>query len=93
MAPETCEYHTQLATDMAVIKNDVQYIKERVCTHIYEGEKQGGFRDRLSAVESDISALKKAMWIRVIVAGVIGGMIANGSDEAFRLFVKFLTGA
>lgn len=41
---DPCEYHTQLVSDIAVIKNDLQYIKSRVAGHIDEGEKQGGFK-------------------------------------------------
>jgi len=89
---ETCGYHTQYVSDIAVVKNDIKYIKDKVCSHIHEGEKEGGFRDRLIILEQQISALKKAMWLRVGVAGIIGGLIGNDSADAFALFLKWIMG-
>jgi hypothetical protein len=97
MPPETCEYHTLLVADIAVIKTDVSYIKKyidsqdiRITKHIDEGEKQGGFRDRVIILEQAVEALKKAMWIRVGVAGVIGGLVGSGSADAIALFLKWV---
>ena len=87
---EQCEYHTLLVADIAVIKNDLQYIKSKVCTHIEEGDKVGGFRDRLIIMEQEISALKKAMWARVGVAGMIGGLVGSGSVDILTIFLKWL---
>lgn len=97
MPPETCEYHTQLVSDIAVIKTDVSYIKKyiesqdaRIAKHIDEGEKQGGFRDRLITLEQQMDNFKKAMWIRVGVAGILGGLIGSGSADVIALFLKWV---
>jgi len=90
MPPETCSDHTALVSDIAVIKNDLKYIKDKVCDHIHEGEKDGGFRDRVIILEQSLSALKKAMWIRVGVAGLIGGLIGSGSADALGVFLKWI---
>lgn len=90
MPPETCEYHVQLVSDIAVIKTDISYIKDKVCTHIQEGEEKGGFRDRLIILEQSVSELKKAMWGRLIVSGIIGGLIGSGSVDALNLFFQWI---
>ena len=87
---EICAEHTKLVSDIEVIKNDIKYIREKVCDHIHEGEKEGGFRDRLIVLEQTVSSLKKAMWIRVGVAGLIGGLIGSGSADALGIFLKWI---
>ena len=87
---EICAEHTKLVSDIEVIKNDIKYIREKVCDHIREGEKEGGFRDRLIVLEQTVSSLKKAMWIRVGVAGLIGGLIGSGSADALGIFLKWI---
>ena len=87
---ETCEYHTLSVADIAVMKNDLAYIKDKVCSHVSDGDKPGGFRDRLIILEQEVSALKKAMWIRVAVAGFVGGLVANGTPEAVQWLIKII---
>ena len=97
MPPEQCSEHSNLASKISSIDTKIGFIKEyiekqdaRITKHIEEGEKSGGFRDRLIIVEQNLSALKKAMWIRVIVAGLIGGLIGSGSADALGLFLRWL---
>jgi len=85
-----CDYHTELVANIAVIKTDIQYIKDRVCNHIKEGEEKGGFRDRLIILEQEVSVLKKVMWMRVIVAGFVGGLIADGTPELIKWFLNLI---
>ena len=85
-----CDSHIQLATDIATIKNDISYIKAKVCSHVEEGEKQGGFRDRLVIIEQDISALKKAKWITAVTAGLIGGLVSQLTPEVFEWLIKLI---
>lgn len=87
---EVCNQHQVIATDMAVIKTDIKYIRDKVCTHITQGEERGGFRDRLIIVEQEISALKKMAWIRLIVAGFIGGMLGNVAPETIQLLSQWI---
>ena len=44
MSSEVCDYHVTLVADMAVIKTDIKYIKDKVCSHVHEGEEPGGWR-------------------------------------------------
>jgi len=90
MPPEICNQHVQLASDIAVIKNSLQNIEKKFCQHIEEADRQGGFRDRVIILEQNLSALKKPMWIRVGVAGLIGGLIGSGSTDALALFIKWI---
>jgi hypothetical protein len=92
---EQCERHQELEVNVAIIKNDISYIREKVCNHIREGEEKGGYRDRLLVAEKDISslareisALKRAEWTRVLVAGAIGGMIGNLTPNAINGILK-----
>ncbi len=96
---EFCQAHMKLSEDIAVIKSDIVYIKERVCKHIEEGEEKGGFRDRLVLVElgvvsltKEIAALKTASWVRTIISGVVGGLIAMGSKDVLVGFITWLMG-
>ena len=88
MPPETCEYHVKLVSDISVIKNDIGYIRDKVCKHVEEGEKEGGFRDRLLVIEGEVSALKKAEWTRLIIAGLIGGLLGKLTPDLFSFLVK-----
>ena len=87
---DVCEHHTTLVSDIAVIKNDLSYIKDRVCSHISEGESKGGFRDRLIILEQEVSAFKRIAWTRLIVAGLIGGLVANATPEVFGWLIKMI---
>jgi len=87
---EQCDTHVQLVADIAVIKSDLVYIKDRVCNHITQGEERGGFRDRLVMVELDISALKKAKWLTAVVAGLIGGLVSQLTPEVAQWIIKLL---
>lgn len=89
MPPETCEYHTKLVSDIAVIKNDIGYIKDKVCNHVDEGERQGGYRDRVFLLEQqmidhkkEIATIKKGYWKACIVSGLLGGLIVRVGPDA-----------
>jgi len=85
-----CPDHIQLKADIEVIKTDLKYIREKVCTHIHDGEKEGGFRDRLLLAEQAIDILKKSYWKTCIVAGVIGGLLGKLSPDIINFFVKMV---
>ena len=70
------------------VLTQLEYLSSKICSHIQQGEEKGGFRDRLIIMEQDISALKKAEWTRVIVAGVIGGLIGNLSPDLVNALLK-----
>ena len=85
---DQCEYHVKLVSDIAVIKTNLDYIKNKVCSHVEDGEKDGGYRDRLLIVEREVSALKKAEWSRVLVAGLVGGLIGNLTPDIFGFLIR-----
>jgi hypothetical protein len=87
--PETCEYHVQLVSDIAVIKNDLKYMRDKVCEHVTEGEKSGGWRDRLLVVEKEVAALRTSVWKIGITSGLIGALIGNATPEMVKLIVGF----
>ena len=60
--------------------------------HVLEGDKSGGYRDRLVKVELEISQLKKAKWFTAITGGVIGALIGSGSNEVIVVLVKWMMG-
>lgn len=95
---EYCEKHIELAEDIAVIKNSLQNIAERICKHIEEGEKTGGIRDKVFVNENEIRRIeqmvkenKKSVWLSGIIGGVIGGLLAKSSPEFFSLLSKVIT--
>lgn len=97
MPPEFCEYHVQLASDIAVIKTSLESIKDKVCVHIREGEEKGGFRDRLIVQEQtvetlakEIDIIKKGYWKTAIVAGIIGGLVGNLSPDIVSGIAKLI---
>lgn len=92
MSPETCEDHITLVSDIAVIKNDLAYIKDRVCNHIEEGDKQGGYRDRVVILEQQLSALRTSVWKISATAGFIGALLGNIIPEAIQLLSKWVVG-
>jgi hypothetical protein len=87
---EQCDYHTQLVSDIAVIKTDLAYIKDKVCKHIQEGEEKGGFRDRLLVVEREVCELKRRFWGSALVGGVLGALIGSGSRDIISTFVHWI---
>jgi hypothetical protein len=92
MGAETCEQHIQIASDMAVIKNDMSYVRNKICKHVDEGEKEGGFRDRVLRLEIDVSELKKRFWLSSILGGIVGALIGSGSNDAIVALIKWIMG-
>jgi flavorubredoxin len=98
-----CAQHTEIVKDMATVKQMVvdmkvsfDEVKERMVSHIIEGEKEGGVRDRVKSLEKKlddtneiVSSLKRAEWKRVVVAGVIGGIVSR-SPELLEFLLSFI---
>ena len=72
------------------LESGFEYFIKRTADHIAEGDKVGGYRDRVLLLEQSVSELKKAMWARVGVAGLIGGLIGSGSADILNLFFKWI---
>ncbi len=98
-----CAYHIKLFADFAdkisenisevrAIKIDVAYIKDRVCKHVEDGEKEGGYRDRLIIVETTIKELRGSIWRAAGVGGVIGALLGSGSRDILVLFINWIIG-
>lgn len=89
---EHCESHEQLIVDIATIKSDISYIKDKVCSHISQGEEKGGFRDRLIIVEQAVAALRTSTWKVGMTAGFVGALIGNVAPEAIKVVAGWLVG-
>jgi hypothetical protein len=61
-------------------------------THVMEGDKSGGFRDRLLMVERDMVELKRRFWLSSILGGVIGALIGSGSNDVVVMLIKWIMG-
>jgi len=98
-----CEEHREsmqqisaLVTSMAVLNASFSQVKDKISTHIDDGEKQGGFRDRLVIIEHtqkeiivpQMNELKKNIWSQCILAGLLGGLIGHITPQIFELLVK-----
>jgi hypothetical protein len=88
---ETCAQHenqikcvNQLVTDVAIVRRDLEHIMGRICQHIEEAERSGGWRDRMTAVEQAVCQLQNdrimQRWF-MIGSGVISGLIVAGGME------------
>ena len=99
---EHCTTHTQISEDMTVIKHDLEYIRNCVVKHIEEGDKVGGYRDRVLIVEKEVSvvkqellrldrALKQEVLKTGIIGGLIGAFIGQLTPELWRILLMLIT--
>lgn len=99
---EPCNYHHQLCEDMSIIKHDMAYIRDNVTNHITEGDKVGGYRDRVLIAESEINVIKnelyrldKALKTEVfktgLVGGIIGALVGQLTPEVVKILIQLLT--
>lgn len=58
--------------------------------HVMEGDKSGGFRDRLLKAEIDLKQLKERFWASSLIGGVIGALIGSGSKDLLTVFIGWL---
>ena len=59
-------------------------------SHVVEGDKSGGFRDRLLKAEIDIKTLKERFWQSSLIGGVIGALIGSGSKDVIAFLVSWI---
>lgn len=85
---EHCADHGQMREDIVLMKNDLRYIRDKVCAHVTEGDREGGYRDRLLIVEREIAALRTSVWKIGITSGLIGALIGNATPEAIKIIVS-----
>ena len=88
MPPESHECKQE--SRITKLETGFEYFIKRTADHIAEGDNPGGYRDRLIVLEQSLSSLKKAMWARVSVAGLIGGLVGSGSADALGIFLKWI---
>jgi len=94
---EYCPDHTKLYSKIEVIDTKLDAFFDRVSLHIEEGDKAGGFRDRLIFAETsvklckaEISTLKKNRWLVGIVSGLVGGLVSQLSPELVNLIIRIM---
>jgi len=90
MASEVCDYHVNLVADIAVIKTDIRYIKDKVCNHVTEGEGPGGWRDRLVILEQEVRTIKSSIWKIGLASGMIGALLGDAAPEVIKWITRFL---
>ena len=67
-------------------------IVEAHSNHVVEGNKDGGFRDRLLRAELDIKSLKERFWQSSLIGGVIGTLIGAGAKDVLSVFIHWIMG-
>lgn len=87
-----CQDHIQSVKDVVALREDVKYIKDAVCKHIVDSDCKGGYRDRVSNLESLVHDLNNRYWASALIGGVIGALIGSGANEALILLIKWLIG-
>jgi len=87
MPPEICSHHIELANKIAVMANDITYIRasvdkkdEKFEKHVQEAEEEGGHRDRIQALEKDVATMKKERWKLALTVGTISAAGARSPD-------------
>jgi hypothetical protein len=97
------EHNEMLPECVQVIKridDTLDRIESRVCQHISEGEREGGFRDRIIKLEitvqeilsREIKELKIRFWSSAIIGGLIGALLGSGSNDILAMFIKWIMG-
>jgi len=64
-------------------------ILKNLSSHVVEGDKPGGFRDRLLKVEIDVKTIKERFWQSALIGGVIGALIGSGSKDVIAFLVSW----
>lgn len=75
--------------------------KRAVWTHIDEGERPGGMRDKIKDLEHShvlcsktttdrIARIERTMWKTAVVSGIVVGLIFKGVPELLKLFITIL---
>jgi len=92
---QQCDQHQDIVTKLAVIQNTLDTVATRICAHIDDGERPGGYRDRVinlehchKANQSEIAAVKKEYWKTCLMAGVIGGLLGKLTPEIFNFLIR-----
>ena len=102
--PEICEHHIGLANVVAVMANDIAYIRSSIDkkdikfeTHVREAEQEGGRHDQIrdnskdiAYLKKQISEIKKSKW----QSGAIGGAVVftlTKSPEIGHMVLTLIT--
>ena len=62
---------------------------KRVDNHLHEADMVGGYRDRFTSLERDVSQLKKVGWI-VYICATIGGIVGNSIPQLGKFILSLL---
>lgn len=87
------EHITILPECVEIIKRideTLERIEKKICFHIEEGEKTGGFRDRVLKLEMDFKEMKNRFWASALIGGIIGALIGSGSGDVLRIFLGWI---
>lgn len=73
-----------LETTLKFTNDALTRIEKRIGCHIDEGERQGGYRDRIIALEHQL----KSIWWICIVFSTIGGLIGKLTPDLINFVIK-----
>ena len=100
---EQCPEHTKMVSDITKLSGKIDgltkawdRVEKTFTLHIVEGDKPGGYRDRLliseqqaKEMEKEIKAVRNSLWRVCLVSGLIGGLVGKLTPELFNLLIKF----
>ena len=92
-----CDYHHQICEDLAIIKHDMTFMREKFAKHVDDGEKPFGYRDRLLICEGEMKTIKQEIlrlntevWKVGIIAGLIGSLVGQLTPELVKVLINLL---
>ena len=74
----------QIETTMKFTCEALDRIEKKICTHIDEGERQGGYRDRIIHLEHRVNSI----WWMIIVFSTVGGLIGKLTPDLVNFLIK-----
>lgn len=92
---ENCPQHQDMVVQLTKIEviidnltKNFNEVKERMVTHIVEGEKPGGIRERVHDLELLVKRVQTEMWKVAIVSAFIGSLVGQLTPDVVRFIIN-----